>query len=182
MAVNLKIKNASRVEINPTNVESAVRINYRFIDLKMDLNLLKVGNPYYFNQKMVNGTDIDIAKDEEAIKAYLINLFSCSPGDLYLNPTFGINLKSFVFEQITENTARILGETIYNSVLDITDGIFATSSDRNNNVKIDKVFITPNVTEGAYEIEITFYIKPLNKNINIFGTISPVNGVYFYSK
>jgi len=182
MAVNLKIKNATRVEINPTNVETSVRKNYRFIDLKMDLNLLKVGNPYYFNQKMVNGTDIEIATDEAAIKEYLVNLFSCSPGDLYLNPTFGLNLKRFIFEPITERVARELGETIYNSVFNITDGMFDSPDGRNENIKIDKVFITPNATQGSFEIEIIFHIKPLNKDINIFGTISPVNGVYFYNK
>jgi hypothetical protein len=83
MAVTLNIKNDRKTAINPTNIETPVRKNSRFVDLKMDLQLLRVGNPYYFDQKLVNGTDIDIATDEEAIRQYLINLFSFPPSNLF---------------------------------------------------------------------------------------------------
>lgn len=182
MAVNLKIKNDRKVEINPTNIESPIRKKSRFVDLKMDLQLLKVGNPFYFDQKLANGADIDIATDEEAIRQYLINLFSCAPGDLYLNPDFGLNLKKFVFEPATTNTAELIGNAIERTITDMTDGAFETPLGRNDNFTLENVFITVKPEQGAFDIEILFYIKPLDKKINIFGNISPVNGVYFYSK
>jgi hypothetical protein len=182
MAVTLNIKNDRKTAINPTNIETPVRKNSRFVDLKMDLQLLRVGNPYYFDQKLVNGTDIDIATDEEAIRQYLINLFSCAPGDLYLDPEFGLNLKKFVFEPVTTRTAQLIGDTIERSIIDMTDGVFETSKGRNENFTLQNVFITVKEEQSAFDIEVLFYIKPLDREIRIFGNISPINGVYFYSK
>lgn len=179
MAVNLKIKNQSKVDINPTNVENIVRKTSRFVDLKMDLGLKKTGNPNYFDQSMVNGTDIEISVDEDAIRQYLINLFSCAPGDLYLNPNFGLNLKRFVFEPVNANTAQLIGDAIYNSIYDMTEGAFITPAGRNDNFNIKKVLITPKIDISTFEIEILFYIAPLDKSLTLKGSISPINGVQF---
>lgn len=181
MAVNLKIKNDRKVQINPTNVETIVSKNNRFIDLKMDLQLLKTGNPRYFDQKIVNGTDIDIAINEDAVREYLINLLSCSPGDLYLNPDFGINLKNYIFEPVSEATAQSIGNTIYQSINNITDNIFISPNNQNDNYRLEKVYITVNRDNNAFDLEILFYIRPLDKQIKIFGNISARNGVYFYA-
>jgi len=41
---------------------------------------------------------------QDAIKNNLINFFLTNPGDVYLNPSFGGGLRSFIFEQIANNT------------------------------------------------------------------------------
>jgi phage baseplate assembly protein W len=55
---------------------------------------------------------------QNAIKTNLIDFFLTEPGERYLNPTFGGGLRSFIFEQISNNTVEGLKENIQ-SKLDI---------------------------------------------------------------
>ena len=55
---------------------------------------------------------------QNAIKTNLIDFFLTEPGERYLNPTFGGGLRSFIFEQINNNTVEGLKENIQ-SKLDI---------------------------------------------------------------
>jgi len=55
---------------------------------------------------------------QNAIKTNLIDFFLTEPGERYLNPTFGGGLRSFIFEQISNNTVEGLKENIQ-SKLDV---------------------------------------------------------------
>jgi phage baseplate assembly protein W len=48
----------------------------------------------------------------QAIKNNLINYFLTNPGEIPLNPTFGGGLKSFIFQQISENSLDGLKENV----------------------------------------------------------------------
>ena len=48
----------------------------------------------------------------DAIKNNLINYFLTNPGERPLNPTFGGGLKSFIFQQINENSIDGLKENV----------------------------------------------------------------------
>ena len=48
----------------------------------------------------------------EAIKNNLINYFLTNPGERPLNPTFGGGLRSFIFQQINENSLDGLKENV----------------------------------------------------------------------
>jgi len=49
---------------------------------------------------------------QEAIKVNLINFFLTNKNEIYLNPTFGGNLRAFVFQQITEGNTDYLKQDI----------------------------------------------------------------------
>lgn len=49
---------------------------------------------------------------KDAIKNNLINFFLTNPGERYLNPNFGGGLRSFIFEQITNDNLDFLREDI----------------------------------------------------------------------
>ena len=49
---------------------------------------------------------------KEAVKYNLINFFLTNQTERYLNPTFGGNLRAFIFEQITTNNLDGLKENI----------------------------------------------------------------------
>ena len=48
----------------------------------------------------------------DAIKNNLINYFLTNPGEIPLNPTFGGGLRSFIFQQISENSLDGLKENV----------------------------------------------------------------------
>ena len=49
---------------------------------------------------------------QEAVKNNLINFFLTNQNEIYLNPTFGGNLRAFVFQQISEGNIESLKEDI----------------------------------------------------------------------
>jgi len=49
---------------------------------------------------------------KDAIRNNLINYFLTNKTERYLNPTFGGNIRQFIFEQITEGNTDLLQETI----------------------------------------------------------------------
>jgi phage baseplate assembly protein W len=49
---------------------------------------------------------------QESIKYNLINFFLTNQNERYLNPTFGGNLRAFIFQQIAENNLESLKEDI----------------------------------------------------------------------
>jgi phage baseplate assembly protein W len=53
---------------------------------------------------------------KEAIKNNLINFFLTNKNERYLNPTFGGNLRVFIFEQITSGNLDYLKEDIQNQI------------------------------------------------------------------
>ena len=53
---------------------------------------------------------------KEAIKNNLINYFLTNKNERYLNPTFGGDLRSFIFEQITSGNLDYLKEDIQNQI------------------------------------------------------------------
>jgi phage baseplate assembly protein W len=53
---------------------------------------------------------------KDAIKNNLINFFLTEPGERFLNPNFGSGLRSFVFEQITEDNMNIIEDKIRNDL------------------------------------------------------------------
>jgi phage baseplate assembly protein W len=53
---------------------------------------------------------------KDAIKNNLINFFLTNQPERYLNPTFGGNLRNFIFEQITTNNLDFLKQDIQNQI------------------------------------------------------------------
>jgi len=53
---------------------------------------------------------------KEAVKNNLINYFLTNKNERYLNPTFGGNLRAFIFEQITNGNTEYLKTDIQNQI------------------------------------------------------------------
>jgi len=97
--------------INLTTLSSRDQESSTFRDLSLDMavevNVLS-RNLY----RSENATDIKMSKDEAAIQNSLINIFNTSPGQKLLEPEFGLDLRRYLFEPITEDIALNIGETI----------------------------------------------------------------------
>jgi hypothetical protein len=87
---------------------------YVYKDLSLDLSRTKIEAPGL--QVPTPGTDIKANFDLEAISNSLQNLFNTSPGQRFLFPEYGLNLRRFLFSPITVNNGKIIGTTIYNGI------------------------------------------------------------------
>ena len=56
--------------------------------------------------------DVNIDYDIRAIETSIRNIFNTKPGEKILNPAFGLDLNQYLFEPISEDTAREIGNTI----------------------------------------------------------------------
>jgi len=88
---------------------------YMYTDITLDVveNDLQLQSHLY---KPKTSTDIAVSVDEGAIKNALVNLFNTIPGQKVLEPEFGLDLKRFLFDPLTDFTAKFIGETIYNGI------------------------------------------------------------------
>jgi len=78
-------------------------------------------NPIDLNPNLAVGVNIPFSGPSvftsnyltsQAIKNNLINYFLTNPGEIPLNPTFGGGLRSFIFQQINENSLDGLKENV----------------------------------------------------------------------
>ena len=78
-------------------------------------------NPIDLNPNLAIGVNIPFSGPSvftsnyltsQAIKNNLINYFLTNPGERPLNPTFGGGLRSFIFQQISENSLDGLKENV----------------------------------------------------------------------
>jgi phage baseplate assembly protein W len=90
---------------------------------------------------------------KDAIKNNLINFFLTNKTERYLNPTFGGNLRTFVFQQITEGNLEGLQTNIENSL-----SLYFP------NVVVEEFTIVPNEDENEVKINLTYSIQ--NTGIN----------------
>jgi phage baseplate assembly protein W len=101
----IKIKNLEKV------ANSYVEQRYIFKDLSLDISQTKIETPGY--NLPIPGSDIRASFDLGAIRNSLQNLFGTSPGQRFLFPEYGLDLKAFLFSPITEANGNALGNKIY---------------------------------------------------------------------
>ena len=90
---------------------------------------------------------------KDAIKSNLINYFLTNPGERNGNPTFGAGLRSFLFEQITNDNLDFLEENIQEKLKNFFP-----------NVNVEGVELTSNQDKNEIKITITYSI--INTGIN----------------
>ena len=82
----------------------AQQINPQDLDVSQAIGIdLPLNGPSVFKSNF---------QTKDAIKNNLVNFFLTNPGERYLNPDFGGGLRSFIFEQISNNAIQGLNEDI----------------------------------------------------------------------
>jgi phage baseplate assembly protein W len=66
---------------------------------------------------------------QDSIKNNLINFFLTNKGEIYLNPNFGGDLRSFIFQQITDNNLEELKEDIQSKITQYFPSVIVESLD-----------------------------------------------------
>jgi len=97
---------------------------------------------------------------QKAIKNNLINFFLTEPGEVYLNPTFGGGLRSFIFEQITSNNLDSLKEDVQSKLTRYFPNVIVRNLEvlQNSDINTITVSLTYNIADTAIsdEIQIAF--------------------------
>ena len=134
---------------------------FKYSDIVLDVELNDLSSPNNLLKPKASN-DINAAYDELAIKNALINLFNTTPGEKLLNPRFGINLKRFLFDPLTDMTANIIGQTIYKGITQFEPRV----SIININVKKD-------IDQRQFEITLTISIPKLsNRKVVLTGILT----------
>lgn len=88
---------------------------------------------------------------QDAIRTNLINYFLTEPGEIYLNPTFGGGLRSFIFESINNNTTE-----------DLKENIQAKISQNFPNVIVNSLEVFQEYDTNSYNVIIKYSIQDTN--------------------
>lgn len=141
--------------------------SYTYADLHMDLVDNYNINDFLFQKSEI--TDIKIDYDIEAIKNSLYNIFTTTPGEKILNPEFGMDIRRYIFEPATIDTAKEIRRRIFQQIRSYEPRITLKSVD---------ITVLEDVNE--FDIVIYFDIPALNiNNVPLFGNLN--SGGYVFT-
>lgn len=141
----IKIKSLETDELTKESLNDG----YLYKDLTLDLT-----PSYSYNNKLNKKDflkDVQASYDAEAIKNSITNIFLTSPGDKLLNPTFGIDLKRFLFEPVDDFISEI-----------IRDDIETKLPLMEPRVVVDEVIVDPDEDENQYNISLRIDVPTLS--------------------
>lgn len=98
-----------------------------------------IGISIPFNQPGIFGSTY-VTKD--AIKTNLINFFLTDATERYLNPTFGGNLRKYIFEQLNNKTTDFLKDDIQTSVSKYFTSVIINTLEINQNRENNSMIIS----------------------------------------
>lgn len=100
---------------NLKNVNTG-QFNYTYADIFLDM----AEKPSPLNRpdesdRFAN-KDVKVAFDINAIKNSIVNLFNTVPGDRFLLPDYGCDLRQFIFDSISDFKASLIEDTIRRNI------------------------------------------------------------------
>lgn len=139
---------------NLRNVSKNVQ-KYTYTDIYLDFQE-DLSSSANFVQTIGTGRDMKVAYDLNAIKNSLVNLFSTVPGQRYLLPEYGSDLRRYIFEPISDITGRQIGREIQRSI-----------TNWEPRIKLLNLNITGYMDRNEYEIDLVLSIPFLNQPLNL---------------
>ena len=136
---------------NTTEVENALKAGFLYKDIGFDLKPAFTNNVELYKDS--EKKDIAPIYDANAILNSLRNILTTSPGEKLLNPLFGLDLRDYLFEPVTETRAFFLGTDLYDGLVDQVPRIV-----------LDNVSVVAVPDEMTYEITLQISIPSLNIN------------------
>lgn len=133
---------------------------YLYKDIKFDLDLQKnTRNELYSAAKP---QDISSLEDARAIINSVKNILTTTPGQKLLNPRFGLDLRSYLFESISNVTSFFIVEDVYESL-----GL------QEPRINLQTVAVTGYPDRSEYSINITLSIPTLEIfDLNLKATLN----------
>jgi len=143
MAVRLNNLGLTSIE------EKSLEDGYLFKDVKFDLEMTRFGKPELYSEQTLK--DIDELQDGQAVINSVKNILTTTPGQKLLNPTLGLDFRSYLFEPINTTTSFFLAQFIYNNL-----GV------QEPRINLEGVKIEGIEDQNQYNIQITYSIPKLD--------------------
>ena len=143
MAVRLNNLGLTSIE------EKSLEDGYLFNDVKFDLEMTRFGKPELYSEQTLK--DIDELQDGQAVINSVKNILTTTPGQKLLNPTLGLDFRSYLFEPVNTTTSFFLAQFIYSNL-----GV------QEPRINLEGVAIEGIEDQNQYNIEITYSIPKLD--------------------
>ena len=155
MAINLDFLDENKVKDKTTT--------FSYSDLSLDFELSSDINNTPIN-RTDSKKDVKLLYDEDAIYQSVKNVFNTIPGQKILNPEFGLDLRQYLFESVSENTGTLIGEAIQRLPL------------YEPRVIVNEVNIVGRPSQNEYFIELSITIPTLNNKDQIVKGVLDTQG------
>jgi len=129
--------------------QTSLEQGYLFKDLFLDLKTAVYYNKSLNKQNVLK--DVQGSYDEQAIKNSVANCFLTAPGEKLLSPEFGIDLRRYLFEPVSQFIS-----------FSIQDDIITRLPLMEPRINIDNVNVTPDSDNHQYFITLQINIPSLN--------------------
>lgn len=153
---NIVLRNLERSE----PVKKSIGDGYIYKDIVFDLDPTFTTSGEF--QKKTDQKDLKPIFNANAVITSLKNIFTTTPGEKLLNPTFGIDLRSYLFDPVSETRAFIIGTKIYDNI--------TTQEPR---VDIEELLVTAKFDDQEYIIDFKLSIPTLDiSSISLVGVLN----------
>ena len=132
-----------------TRDRAAIDNGYLYKDVRIDLRLEKKASLELYGESQPG--DLDELLDGEAIVNSVKNILTTTPGEKLLNPTLGLDFRSFLFEPISLTTSYFIAQNVYENL-----GL------QEPRVDLQGVTVEGFPEDNEYRIEIRYSIPNLN--------------------
>ena len=129
--------------------ENSLESGYLYKDVKFDLEMTRFGKASLYSEQTLK--DLEELQDGQAVINSVKNILTTTPGQKLLNPTLGLDFRSYLFEPINTTTAYFLAQFIYGNL-----GV------QEPRVTLEGISIEGIADQNQYDIEISFSIPKLD--------------------
>ena len=92
--------------------------------------------------------DIVVSKDASAIKQAIVNLLLTNKGERLMNPTYGSDIRKYLFEPLDYGTSYL-----------IKGNIESTISKFEPRISVLRISCKPNYDDNGFDVEMTYRIQ-----------------------
>lgn len=155
-----KKKNESTSPVDSNIViDNSQSKNEIYSDLKLDLDYGNYKNTYFNGQ--VSKNDLEKITNEASVINSLRNVMNTTYASRLLNPGLDFDMRSYLFENLTEAKAYFIGYDLYHSIPAFEP-----------RVGINDVSVVANIKNDTYSITLSITIPSLKKDISFYSILS----------
>ena len=100
--------------------------------------------------------DVVVSRDESAIKQAIVNLLLTNKGERLMNPRYGSDIRSYLFEPLDYGTAARVRSDINYCVTNFEPRI-----------KLVQVLARPDIDRNSYHLTIMFYVIGTSEPVTV---------------